>query len=103
MSTSTERRSRITATTSSIVSPSPRMIPVFVGMSGAMDFASRKICITRSYRPPGRARFQHRANAVDGALKIRNEHLDRTTGHPLVDLTDRLGEDVGAEVGQVVS
>ena len=36
-------------------------------------------------------------------LEIGNEHLDRAAGHALVDLPDRLGEDVRAEVGQVVA
>ena len=38
----------MTATTSSFVSPMPRMMPVLVGMCGAMRFAVRKISITRS-------------------------------------------------------
>ena len=47
----------ITSSTSSRVSPMPRMMPVFVGICGARRFAVRKICITRSYRPPGRHRL----------------------------------------------
>ncbi len=48
MSTSTARRSRMVASTSSFVSPIPRMMPDFVGMWGAFALACVKIFITRS-------------------------------------------------------
>ena len=48
-------------------------------------------------------RFENGADAVLIALKIRNQDLDRAARNPLMNLPDRLGEDVGAEIGKIVA
>ena len=112
----------MTATTSSFVSPMPRMMPVLVGMCGARRLAVVKMSITRVVAAAGPAPLvepRHRLRVVIVDVGLRLEHgLDRgllrpgsrgralrpdVSGQPRLDLPDRLGEGPGAEVGQVVA
>jgi hypothetical protein len=96
-------------------------MPVFVGMSGASRFTSRKIDMTRGYRSAGprflvearhgfgvvvvdlRRRVQNRGYGPLVALEVRHQDFDRTRRHALVNEPDGLGEDTGAEVREVVA
>src|SRR5439155_11471877 len=42
-------------------------------------------------------------NAVFVALKVGNQYLNRATRHTLVDLSNRLGENPGSKVWQIVA
>src|SRR5687768_1646958 len=48
-------------------------------------------------------RVEHGADAVHVPLEVRDQYLHRTPGNLLVNLPDRLGEDVRAEVREVVA
>ena len=96
-------------------------MPVFVGMSGAMRLAVRKISQHALVAAAGArllvqarhrlgvvvvdlgARLEHGANGVLLPLEVGDEHLDRAARELRVDLADGLGEDVRAEVRQVVA
>src|SRR5919109_4122669 len=49
------------------------------------------------------ARIEYGADALLTSLKVGYQHLDRTSRNALVNLPDRFGKDVSAEIGEVVS
>jgi hypothetical protein len=99
----------------------PRIIPVFVGTWGAIRLAVRKMFITALVAAAGTTalveardcfsvvivdvwtRLEDDTDRVFVALEVRNEDFDRAVGQALLYLADSLGEDVGAEVRQVIA
>ena len=121
MSTSTARRSRMTASTSSVRLAEPEDHPRLGGDVGGEALGEREDLHHALVAAAGAAalveardglgvvvvdvgaRLEHGADGGLVPLEVGDEHLDRAGGNARADLPDRLGEDERAEVGEVVA